>query len=126
MAALGTPDKPDDGLLRCNVLVAGTTVNTGSRSKCMSDVGAFDLVGNTSEWVADWVPRSRLPCIPPMFPETGDSNCTGPLNPDGGFGVLVRGGDFSYHEWAGVFAMESISNPSFGLNDSVRGFRCAH
>ncbi|MBM4267998.1 MAG: hypothetical protein FJ144_15525 [Deltaproteobacteria bacterium] len=68
----------------------------------------------------------ELPCIPPMFPETADRNCTGPLNPDGGFGVLVRGGDFSYHEWAGVFAMESIGNPSFGLNDSIRGFRCAH
>jgi signal transduction histidine kinase len=33
-------------------------VATGSRSSCKSARGAFDMVGNLYEWVADWVPRS--------------------------------------------------------------------
>src|SRR5262249_4148425 len=31
---------------------------TGARSSCVSARGAFDMVGNVYEWVADWVPRS--------------------------------------------------------------------
>jgi formylglycine-generating enzyme required for sulfatase activity len=126
MAALGTPDKggADDGLHRCNVSFAGTTVPTGSRAKCVSDTGVFDLIGNTEEWVADWVPKSNV-CIPALFPETSDSNCMGAIAPGGGVGALTRGGDFSYHEFAGVFAVESNSSPTFGGTDNIRGFRCA-
>src|SRR5262249_5475775 len=57
-AAMGTPDGVlDDGLTTCNVSTSAT-LNTGSRSNCVSDVGAVDMVGNQIEWVADWVPRS--------------------------------------------------------------------
>src|SRR5262249_41000155 len=38
--------------------VGGSTVATGSRSSCVSADGAFDMVGNVWEWVAEWVPRS--------------------------------------------------------------------
>ena len=30
----------------------GSVANTGSAAGCVSDVGAFDMVGNLSEWVA--------------------------------------------------------------------------
>ena len=53
-AALGTPDPwpQDDPAHQCNS--SGPTALTGSRSKCVSDVGAFDMVGNVIEFVADW------------------------------------------------------------------------
>jgi hypothetical protein len=49
-AALGTPDGPP-----CNTSSSGP-VATGTAAGCVSDVGAFDMVGNVGEWVADWVP----------------------------------------------------------------------
>src|SRR5215470_18824523 len=54
----GTPD--DSGPIRttdCNTRNA-TAVPTGSRSACVSSAGAFDMVGNVTEYVADWVPPS--------------------------------------------------------------------
>jgi formylglycine-generating enzyme required for sulfatase activity len=55
----GTPDPgPDDGTTDCNTASVFTAVATGSRSSCESSDGAFDMVGNLFEWVADWVPRS--------------------------------------------------------------------
>src|SRR5712691_11542219 len=54
-AALGTSDGAP-----CNVS-SGSVAVTGTAG-CVSDVGAFDMVGNLSEWVADWVPRSTFPC----------------------------------------------------------------
>src|SRR5262249_17183145 len=59
-AAAATPEGAagDDGTTQCNTGTAGDAVNTGSRSACKSFYGAFDMVGNVDEWVADWVPRS--------------------------------------------------------------------
>jgi formylglycine-generating enzyme required for sulfatase activity len=61
IAATGTPDPgPDDGATDCNTSAAGVSpVDTGSRAKCVSSRGAFDMVGNRFEWVADWVPRAN-------------------------------------------------------------------
>src|SRR5439155_21115990 len=57
-AALGTPDPgAAPGSEDCNTKSAGTDL-TGARAQCVSNVGAFDLVGNVWEWVAEWVPRS--------------------------------------------------------------------
>ncbi len=42
----------DVGSTQCNTITAGDAVNTGSRSACKSNFGAFDMVGNV-EWVAD-------------------------------------------------------------------------
>jgi len=54
-AALGTPDPgTDNGTSDCNVGNTSVVANTGSRSLCVSDSGAFDTVGNRWEWVADW------------------------------------------------------------------------
>ena len=54
-AALGTPDPwpQDDPANQCN-LESPSVALTGSRSSCVSDVGAFDMVGNVIEFVADW------------------------------------------------------------------------
>lgn len=60
VAALGTPDGSElqNGEPICNVGFGPETAATGSHPGCVSDVGAFDMVGNVVEYVADWVPRS--------------------------------------------------------------------
>ena len=56
-AALGTPDPwpQDDAANQCNLETPSVSL-TGARGKCVSDVGAFDMVGNVIEFVADWGP----------------------------------------------------------------------
>jgi len=47
--------------------------DTGSRISCKSRFGAFDMVGNLLEWVADWVPILSGSCGSALF--AGDLNC---------------------------------------------------
>jgi hypothetical protein len=79
IAAAGTPDPGVSaaGSLDCNTKNGGgagvdAVVDTGSRSNCVSHFGAFDMVGNLWEWVADWVPLST-DCPPALF--ANDLNC---------------------------------------------------
>ena len=62
--AAGTPDTggADDGSTTCNTddLEPGVSL-TGSREDCVSNFGAFDMVGNLLEWVADWIQGSTHP-----------------------------------------------------------------
>jgi hypothetical protein len=63
-AAQGTPaSNPDDGASPCNIggeiLSAGTPLNTGSQPRCVSSAGAFDMVGNVSEWTMDGYDTTR-------------------------------------------------------------------
>jgi formylglycine-generating enzyme required for sulfatase activity len=127
VAALGTPDTggADNGSTTCNTdnLVPGVAL-TGSRGGCVSDIGAFDMVGNVWEWVAEWVDRAngctRWPagfgsdwsCV--GGPGSGHSNLPGPL---------VRGGPWGDDTGAGVFAVDVDDAPSGG-SLSI-GFRCA-
>jgi hypothetical protein len=99
LAALGTPDPgTDNGTSDC--ATGGVTlVNTGSRSNCVSDSGAFDMVGNTLEYVADWSEQANYAGCPNWGPAYGnDVSCFGftakPLP-----GVLVRGGRY---QWGAV------------------------
>ena len=91
---------------------------------CVSDVGAFDMVGNLSEWVADWVPRSDGFC-PGWGAFSDDFQCvSGALsNVAGGPGALLRGGNFLFGAGAGVFAVVGSNSPS-GAAGSF-GFRAA-
>src|SRR5262245_3725427 len=138
-AAAGTPDPggtpgPND----CNTNATGP-VPTGSRANCKSSWGAFGMVGNAGEWVADWQDRPQY-CtdwtsqagIPGndyvCFGGTGDTGA-GP----GGFkstpGVLVRGGLWADGVGAGVFAVASFSawsgSANVGIGTGGAGFRCA-
>lgn len=124
-AVAGTPDPgPDDGTTDCNTSKAGAAVPTGSRSGCVSARGAFDMVGNLTEWVAEWVPRSTA-CgswtagISP----TGDFQCLAGAANTGEPGALLRGGGFLNGPDAGPFAIAGHLEPSAA--DTVFGFRCA-
>ncbi len=124
-AVIGTPDPgPDDGATDCNTATAGAATLTGSRSSCVSARGAFDMVGNLYEWVADWLPRSAG-CgtwTAGMSP-TGDDQCLAGAAPTGEPGALLRGGDFGSGPLAGPLAVEGNLAPSDA--DLFIGFRCA-
>ncbi len=126
--ALGTPDPGESvaGSADCNTKNgAGTgfdaVVPTGSRGNCVSDVGAFDMVGNLWEWVAEWVPLSTG-CVTALF--ASDLNCLAGASTTAGPGALIRGGFFDNGgTGAGVFAVFGDSTPSRA--DNGIGFRAA-
>jgi Sulfatase-modifying factor enzyme 1 len=131
-AAYGTPDPgTDNGTTDCNVSSVFVPLPTGSRSGCVSDVGAFDMVGNLFEWVADWADRAASGCTD-WTTETGiaggDFSCFGG---DGSVaanrvpGALLRGGANADGAMAGVFTVVSLQTPlATGLTYDV-GMRCA-
>ena len=96
---------------------------TGSRSSCVSSRGAFDMVGNLYEWVADWVPRSTV-CgtwsagVSP----TGDDQCLAGAATTGEPGALLRGGGCFDGACAGPLAVIGAFAPS--LSSDHVGFRC--
>jgi len=122
VGAIGTPDAGlDNGTTDCNS-DAGSVTLTGTRKNCQSARGAFDMVGNLDEWVADWTPLSTgctnwgglsddLMCL------SGAS--TTALSP----GALLRGGDFRNRQAAGPLAVVASGGP-FNSRAFI-GFRCA-
>ncbi len=123
-AVAGAPDPgPDNGTTDCNTFSTFAVASTGSRSSCVSSDGAFDMVGNLNEWVADWVPRSTA-CgtwgvgISP----TGDTQCLAGAATTGEPGALLRGGYFYDGTYAGPLLVIGDVSPS-GSFDGV-GFRC--
>ncbi len=138
MAAFGTPDPGVNAATRCNSNPSNALVNTGSRSMCASDIGAYDMVGNVSEWVADWMQGGRLTWAP-----TGPGSTLLPINSsvyggdysaninaatDQGDGTnfpaaLIRGGSYLEGTFGGVFAVAANAAPSF--TGPTVGFRCA-
>jgi len=130
MAAAGTPDPEKSGFGDCNVDSPDLTP-TGSRAKCVSNFGAFDMVGNASEWVEDW--------MQPNTGNSGEESANSDYGRDGILGMddalfqgggagfpaaLVRGGNFLHGSIAGVFALNARFAPSF--SDEAIGFRCAY
>jgi|SRR5215813_3219433 len=123
-AAAGTPDPgTDNGTTDCNVTSVPTEpdpVPTGSRTNCVSARGAYDMVGNLWEWVADWVPKSTA--CPGWSTLSDDLNCLAGASTTQGPTALFRGGSFNDVQGAGVFAIGADHLPFQG--DSTIGFRC--
>jgi len=124
-AAQGTPDPgTDNGTSDCNISSTGDAVNTGSRSNCKSSWGAFDMVGNVSEWVADWGDLADG-CTNWPADFGSDQSCF--AGPGAGLlnlpGPVFRGGDFNLGTDAGVFFVSSFFFPTD--SDFFLGFRCA-
>ena len=115
VAVLGTPDGPP-----CNVNSAGPAL-TGSAPGCVSDVGAFDMVGNVPEHVAEWGDVASS-CQNGKF--GNDRSCFGgpsasmPALPR----VFVRGGDWNDNTEAGPLAID-VTSPAALVGPS--GFRAA-
>lgn len=121
----GTPDPgPDNGTTDCNS-ATGSVSLTGARSDCVSARGAFDMVGNLAEWVADWVPLSTQ--CPGWGTFSDDAMClSGASEVATGPGALLRGGAFS-NAFGGTSAGPLSINGSFAAGGSnvFIGFRCA-
>jgi hypothetical protein len=130
-AVAGTPDPgPDNDTTDCNTTVdVGDPVDTGSRSSCVSNWGADDMVGNMNEWVADWVPQSmaNLSWDSVGTFSTGDNmSLAGALSAPGshdGPGALVRGGNWFIGNFPGPFSVRGETSPS--QSDLGIGFRGA-
>jgi formylglycine-generating enzyme required for sulfatase activity len=125
VGANGTPDTggADNGTTDRNTdnLVPGVAL-TGARSGCVSARGAFDMVGNLWEWVADWVPRSTA--SPGWGAFSDDYMClSGASTTANGPGALLRGGYFNFGTRAGPLAVVGDDGPSH-RNAGV-GFRYA-
>lgn len=125
-----------------------TPEDTGTAG-CVSQIGAFDMVGNVVEWVAEWMPQaSSNSCTAwsygvgaPLF--TDDENCLVENNPTRGSldvnsrnvtivpnnefvfgpGAVMRGGSYLSQTRAGVFAVSAIRAPFW--QDQTLGFRAA-
>ncbi len=125
-AVVGTPDPGvDDGATLCNVDSTDQS-NTGSRAACVSKWGAFDMVGNVWEWVAEW-DENASDCDDWPPGAVMDVSCFGGAAGPGGIDnlprVLRRGGQRDTGAGAGVLAVDVSWVPT----DSVPGigFRCA-
>jgi formylglycine-generating enzyme required for sulfatase activity len=129
VAANGTPDPgPDDHATTCTSNNPAGATPTGSRSACVSARGAFDMVGNVAEWVADWIPRSTTCSGWGAFSD--DDMCVAGANdsPPGpgveaGPGALLRGGFFFLENASGPLSVIGTVSPI--RSQSFFGFRCA-
>jgi len=107
----------------------GGTLPVGSRPEGVSPYGAYDMIGNVTEWVADWFGEdyyASSPATDPPGPETGEWRVV-----RGGAWLDVDGKLVGYDEplrasdrgaaYPGNFSLDIFPDP---LRDAV-GFRCA-
>lgn len=121
-AVTNSPDPgPDNGTTDCNSASFAVS-STGSRSSCVSSVGAFDMVGNLEEWVADWVPASTL-CVG-WGGFSDDVMCVSGASTVATYpGVLQRGGAYLITSSdSGPLTVRSVNGP-FGATP-FGGVRC--
>jgi formylglycine-generating enzyme required for sulfatase activity len=122
IGATGTPDAgPDNQTTNCNSNTGSVTL-TGTRKDCESARGAFDMIGNLDEWVAEWVPLSTG--CSTWGGLSDDLMCLfGATTTGVGPGALLRGGDFRNRTAAGPLAVVGSGGP-FNARPFI-GFRCA-
>jgi formylglycine-generating enzyme required for sulfatase activity len=123
VGANGTPDPgPDNGTTDCNTASDDGASPTGVRTGCVSARGAFDMVGNIAEWVADWVPLSTA--CPGWGAFSNDLMCVSGASETGNApGALVRGGFFFLGSGAGPLTVFGTVDPT--RSEDFFGFRCA-
>jgi len=122
VGANGTPDPGLDNRTTDCDSASNIVSRTGSRSTCVSACGAFDMVGNLEEWVADWVPLSTGCSNWGSF--SNDRMClSGASTAVGGPGALMRGGSFVDGTNAGPLTVLGARRTP--VTFSFIGFRCA-
>jgi serine/threonine-protein kinase len=88
------------------------TAPVGSYPDGASWIGALDLLGNVSEWVADWYGEA-------YYAQSPRENPTGPTSGDT---RVLRGGSWGNNEWYVRGAVRYGGDPA--ASNVVNGFRC--
>lgn len=131
-AVSGTPDatvsSPDNGTTTCvtgKSSYQGSAEPTGSRSDCVSTYGAYDMVGNIDEMVADWSLRSG--CLSYLPHVSDDKMCMFGAGTDTRYdnapAALIRGGAYFDKEKAGPLSVSATYRVIVAASNV--GFRCA-
>ena len=157
LAAKGTPDPdtsdPGDDSEECNIWtdskpsvatwsVTNQAIKTGTATSCVSDAGAYDLIGNVWEWTDNVINNGLHPVTGVALPAQnritgldvyGIPNSTGSATTDYnydyfyinavGYRGFRRGGAWYNGSVAGLFALILSRAPSGA--GSIIGFRCA-
>ena len=119
-AAAGTPD--DGSTCNTDNGMAPLPNTTGSSPACVSNWGAFDMVGNVWEYVGDWQEQATSQLNWPSADFADDFSAVGG-NGLGRPGAVVRGGYWHMGANAGIFAIDALHAPSEA--PPAVGFRCA-
>jgi serine/threonine-protein kinase len=105
-------NRPNRKLLNYG-LFAGDTTPVKRYPDSVSPYGAFDMLGNAWEWVADWYDETYYktsPSINPPGPEQGKSK-------------VSRGSAWTYYDFDSFVTDRYGNDP--GTTNNIIGFRCA-